>query len=349
MPTSSKHTGLRSIRFRAAFLTLLLIAVALVAVISYAHVALRQILLRGGETRAAGIASQLASLLGAPMLIRLADLQRQVDDDAVRTLITAPSEAAEAAAFARLQSITGNTVVHQTLEIWTAEGRRVMARRVPVTGSKVPLSEAVPTSPGVLPYRLVDGIVVSEVVVPIRGRGRAETIGYLLSRRLGTNPNTAKTLSVLVGDGGRVLLANQSGSLWTDLTGVVAAPAIDLAATGPHHYTNARGDRVVAGIAPLAGTPLVIVTEFPEAFFLAPAGIVTRRLALFAVLFIALAMAVVWRVSARVTRPLANLTDAVHAVTAGDYSNASTPITTAKSAGWASLQQHGGADRNGLA
>src|SRR5688572_19373932 len=271
MPASTKHTGLRSIRFRAAFLTLVLIALALVAVISYAHIAMRQILVRGGESRAAGVASQLASLLGPPMLVRLADLQRQVDDDAVRTLIAAPSAAAEVAAFARLQSITGNGAVHQTLEIWTAEGRRVMARRVPETGSTVPLSEAAPTSPGVLPYRLVDGIVLSEVVVPIRGSGRSEAIGYLLSRRLGTNPNTAKTLSALVGDGGRVLLANQSGTLWTDLSGVVTPPAIDVAANGPHHYANARGDRVIAGIAPLAGTPLVIVTEFPEAFFLAPA------------------------------------------------------------------------------
>src|SRR5687768_9184345 len=80
----SERLTLRSIRVRAALLTSVLIAVALIAVIAFTFWATRQSLARTGEARAAGVAGQLAGLLGPPIPLRVADLSRLADDDRVR-------------------------------------------------------------------------------------------------------------------------------------------------------------------------------------------------------------------------------------------------------------------------
>jgi signal transduction histidine kinase/DNA-binding response OmpR family regulator len=312
-----------SIRFRAALLTSVLIAVALVAVIAYTHLALRQTLIRAGEARATGVAAQLAGLFGPPIPVRLAEIQRLTDHASVRALLSAPTAESESAAFDRLKPITANAQQQQLLEVWDTKGRRVLTRRVPETGNAVQVSDIAPTpaESGVLPYRLQGDVVVSEVVVPIRLAGDGSpTIGYVVSRRVATNPNTPDTLNRLVGSGGRVLLGNQSGSVWTDLTRAVAAPPIDAAKAGAHRYVDADGETRLAGVAHLSGTPLAILIEFPQSLFIQPAWTVLRQLVIFGALFTLAATAVVWRLTGRITRPLATLTDAVRAVSGGDYS-----------------------------
>ena len=310
-----------SIRFRAALLTSLLLAIALIAVTAYTTFALRQTLIRAGEARATGIAGQLAGLFGPPIPVRLAEIQRLVDDARVRQLITGSTPEAETAAFERLKPITANAAQHQTLEIWSASGTRVFGRQVPATNNSVPYSETAPTAEGVQPYRVVNGVVISEAVVPIRSGGDAtKTIGHLLSRRTATNPNTPDTLNRLVGSGGRVLLGNQSGNVWTDLTKAVPAPPIDAATQGAHRYNGTDGEPRLAGVAHLAGTPLAIMVEFPQALFVAPAWTVLRQLTVFGIIFTLVAMAVVWGLSGRITRPLDKLADALRHATAGDFS-----------------------------
>jgi PAS domain S-box-containing protein len=318
---SSTRPGLRSIRFRAALLTSILLAITLIAVITFTFWAARQSLVRTGEARAAGIAAQLAGLLGPPIPLRVAEMGRLADDDRVRRAVTDPSPEAEAAAWSRLQPITASSAQHQTLELWTATGARRLARQVPPTANTVPLSDAMPTDTGVQPFKIVgDGTVVLEVVVPIPQSGSATPIGFVMSRRVAINTSAPDTLNRLVGDGGRVLLGNQSGSLWSGLAGPVAAPPIQARTPGVHRYSSADGERRIVGVAHLAGTPLAVAVEFPERVFVAPVWSLLRLLSLVGAVFTVLAVAVVWGLSARVTRPLDDLTQAVRQVSAGDFS-----------------------------
>ena len=324
---ATDRPGIQSIRFRAAFVTSVLIAISLVAVVAYAHFTLRNILIRNGEARAEQVAAQLAALVGPPIPLRLAEIQRLVDDARVRQALLEPSTVAEAAAFEQLRSIMSTSSQHQTLELWTAAGERVMARVFPSTGGTVPLSDTKPAGSGVLPFAIVDGVAVLEVVVAVRNAGTTEPIGYLLSRRMAFNPSTPQPLGRLVGDGGRVLMGNQSGPVWTDLSKVIDAPPLDASTPGIRRYVDRDGVTHVASVAHVTGTPFAIVVEFPEPLFLAPAWTLLEQLTFVGAIFILLAIGVVWHLSGRITRPLDTLADALRHATAGDFSKRVTAHT----------------------
>ncbi len=316
-PTS--RLTLRSIRVRAALLTSALIAVVLVAVIAYTYWALHTNLLRAGEERAARVAAQLAAILGPPIPERLAEFQRLVDDDGVRRAILDPSTDAENAAFERLKSIAGTAAQPHAMELWNAAGTRIWSRRLPETGNTVPLSDRAPEQTGVLPYRLIGDAIYLDLVAPVRSAG-GSTVGHVVARRLATNPNSPTTLNRLVGEGGHALVANQSGTLWTDLANPVPAPPIDVRRQGLHRYTGPDSTNYIGAVAHLPGTPLALFVAFPESFFVAPAGTLLRQLTLVGVVFIVLAVVIVWHISARVTEPLDNLTHALETLSAGDFS-----------------------------
>ena len=255
----SNHHSTGSIRFRAAALTSALIALALIAVIAYTFVATRISLVRIGEGRAIAAATQIAGIIAAPLPARLNDVRRLVDDPAVRELLTKPSPDAERRVAARLQPIIANAAQHQTLELWTNDGARVLALQQPPSGGSVPLSTALPRGSGVLPYSIVNGEVVTEVVVEIYSNGEGSPIlGRLLSRRLATNASTPETLNRLIGGGGRVLVGNKDGTVWTDIAKAVAKPPIDPTAAGSYQY-EIDGERKIAAVSPLPNVPLSIV------------------------------------------------------------------------------------------
>ena len=318
----SERLTLRSIRVRAALLATLLIAATLVAVIAFTFWATRQNLLRTGEQRAIQMAMQLAASIGPPIPLRFAELARIVSDDRVRRALTAPSPETEAVAAEYLEPILAGAVAqHPTLELWTADGRRVLARQVPATNSAVPLSDAPPSASGILPFKVVgDDVVVLEAVVPVTSNETGALLGYVLSRRMALNPSTPDMLNQLVGDGGQLLLGNQDGTVWTGLSGRVDPPPMDDVTPGLHRYAYAGGETRIAGVANLGGTPLALAIEFPESTFVAPAWTLLRLLALMGLVFTTVSVAVVWRLSARVTMPLDDLAEAARHLRRGDFS-----------------------------
>lgn len=298
-----------------------MVATALIAVIAYAFFATRESLLRAGDVRANAAAMELAGLVGAPLPARLAEAQRLVDNAQVREALTNPSTEAQAQAIAHLKPLAINASQPQTLELWTPGGTRAAGVQLPSPDSSVPFATTRPTTMGILPYTIVNRMVISEVVVPVRSAGDGSpTIGYLLHRRLATSTNSNDVLNRLIGNGGRVTVGNQSGSVWTDLSKQTDGPPIDVTTSGNFRYLAADGEKRIAGVAHVNGTPLAIVVDFPQAAFIAPAWALLRQLALVGVGFTALALAVVWWLSARITRPLDQLAGALRAVSGGDYS-----------------------------
>src|SRR5687767_1335146 len=131
MAIAGDHLSFHSIRFRAALLASVLVAVALIAVTAYTHVTLHRDLVQAGEGRATRVAAQLAAVLGSSIPARLEELQRIVDDDRVRRALVAPSPSAEVAAFERVRRVAGNTTLPQSIELWTSGGTRVAAWKIP--------------------------------------------------------------------------------------------------------------------------------------------------------------------------------------------------------------------------
>ena len=316
MATAQSRSG--SIRVRAAVLTSALIAVVLIAVISYTFYAHRESLLRSGEARANATANQLATIVAAPLPARLAEVQRLVDHDSIRNVLSDDSDEHQAAAKERLKPLTANAQLQQTIELWTTAGTRVMAVTTPPSGGSVPLSSRPPPpGAGILPYAAEHDVVISEVVVPVRAAGEGSpAIGYLLNRRLGTNTNN-DALNRLIGNGGRIMLGNQSGSVWIDLMKRIDPPAVDVNTPGAQHYRASGGEERIAGVAIVPGTPLAIVVDFPQPLIVAPAWALLRQLLLVGLVFTALSIAVVWQMTGRITRPLNQLTGALDAMSEG--------------------------------
>ena len=303
-------------------LTSALIALALIAVISFTFYATRDNLLRSGEARATAAASQLASLISAPLPARIADVQRLVDDQSVRDVLADPTPDHQAKAEARLKPLVANAQQQQTLEVWTMAGQRVLGIEVPPTGGSVRLASAAPAGIGVRPYSIEDGHIISEVVVPIPGAGDgAPPIGRLVSRRLAINPNNTsnEALNRLIGGGGRIMVGNKTGDVWLDLSKPIEAPPIDVTSPGTQRYRTRSGEARIAGIAHVANTPIAVVVDFPQALTVAPAWSLLKLLTLVGLVFTLFAMAVVWKLTGRITQPLNQLTDAVGAVSEGDF------------------------------
>lgn len=318
MTTPANNRG--SIRVRAAALTSFLIALALIAVISYTFYATRERLLRAGEARALASASQLATAIAAPLPARIAEVRRLLDHPAIEAVLTNPTPETRRAAEARLQSLTDSPQI-QTIELWTIAGTRVLGIASPASAKPpLPFSAQPPTAMGILPYALEGGRVISEVVLPLRGSGEsAPQIGAFVNRRTATGSSSNDAIAGLVGEGGRISVGNRTGSLWIDLSSrPVKAPAVDATTQGVQHIVE-NGEPHIAAVAQVAGTPLMLVVEFPESTTIAPAFELLRQLALMGVIFTMLAVAVVWYFTGRITRPLNLLTDALGAVSDGDF------------------------------
>src|SRR5688500_17820495 len=127
MAIAGDRLSFQSIRFRAALLASVLVAVALIAVTAYTHWTLHRDLVQAAEVRTTRIAAQLAAILGPPIPARLAELQRLVDATPLRRAVLEPSPETEKAAIQHLRGLATNTAAapRQVIELWTAGGRRL--------------------------------------------------------------------------------------------------------------------------------------------------------------------------------------------------------------------------------
>ena len=92
---------------------------------------------------------------------------------------------------------------------------------------------APPFRPGLAPFKVAGPAVFWEVVTEVRdarlASGTAGALqGYLLTRRLLSLTSTSDVIGRLVGSGAVVMIGNQDGTAWMDLTRIVAPPPVNL-------------------------------------------------------------------------------------------------------------------------
>jgi signal transduction histidine kinase len=191
--------------------------------------------------------------------------------------------------------------------------RDLAGRTVAAAGRDVP--EVWPTTadtPDASPILSIRDTLVVGYMVPVRDGDR--TIGRLFQvRRIRTSPQTLKMFSELAGPEANVLLGNLDGSLWTNFFHPVERipEALDLA-----RYRRDGRDRLAVA-EPIAGTPWAFAVEFPEEMVLAPSRALLWRFAAIAAVVITGGATLAWLLIRRVTVPLAELTTAAEAVSAG--------------------------------
>ncbi len=309
-----------SIRGRAALLTSVLVAVALATFTWLTVARVRADLVKRGIERAAAAASTLATTTSQSTQQGLSQLKDVASGSAVLNFLREPNEQTRAAVLAAVRN--PRLTQEATVAIWDGSGHRLLDASLETQTRTIPPEEGPPSAAGPTPL-LTHGDVLftrNAAVIPADPNRPGQGPGYLVVSRVVSAAASSDLINRVVGDGATVLIANQSGSVWTDLGHIVRAPQIDLSQPGGREFLSGDGQRMIGAPASIPGTPWVLLIAFPRAVIVAPSWQLLGVLIAASIAIIAAATLGARALSNRVTEPLAELTRAVQAIERGDYS-----------------------------
>jgi signal transduction histidine kinase/AmiR/NasT family two-component response regulator len=314
-----------SIRWRAALLTSGLVAAVLVVFIWYVVRELQHDLLRVGAERALTTARLLATQTSQTVTQGQARLQEVARDATIRAFVITPADDRRAAAIATVHryATSGPNPGDAEVDIVAGDSRTVLLHHSTAGASTgfPPLPS--PLTPGVQPLVAVGDRLyttsVADIETPPDAAGHHSTIGYLVVLRY-AKPSQQTVATTIVGNDAVFLFGNASGSVWSNLMHVVQAPGFDTSEGSATEFIAPSGQHLIGASAPIGGAPWLLVVELSRDAIVAPAFSLLRRLIVagLAVLLVTTMVAVV--LSARVMRPLGELTNAAVSIAGGDYS-----------------------------
>ncbi|MEO8200680.1 MAG: HAMP domain-containing protein, partial [Gemmatimonadota bacterium] len=276
------------------------------------------------EHRLREVSNQFAGLLEAEATRAVTTLRQRAGRPELKAFLKAPSPRAESDALRALTDTLAKPEKILAIELRDNAGARVLAAGTD-TGriySLIPASQFSHTagdSGSVGPFFKSDSSIVLPTVVPVLEGG--SRLGYLVEwRRIQSSAESRDQTLNLIGPGATFYLG-RPGGVWTDQTGEVEPPPLNLGGVIRPMTYNRKGLGGRLGLASLVpGTPWTILIEFPESVVLAPANEFLRRVALIEALLSLLGMLSIWLLSRSITGPLRALTSASELISYGDYS-----------------------------
>jgi PAS domain S-box-containing protein len=313
---------------RLPLLVLALITVIVATCLWAAYREVEATLLRAGGERATAAADQVAGLFEGASQQGMATLRQMATDATVRGYLRNPTDDARESARARLASLAITGL--RRIELWTEAGSRVLEIPPSATGPNATpagLPPATrPSGPGVGALQVANDVVFADTVLEILSDPPTEhdaspstRLGFLLSRAT-FSINPPGVLGRLIGNDAVIEIGNQTGGTWTDLSHIVSAPPVDVTRRGVARYRAANGERRLGAVSIIRNTPWAVCVEFPESIIVAPAEVFLRRMIAVTLIFLTIGAILVGSLSARITRPLHELAQAVDRIAAGDYS-----------------------------
>lgn len=299
----------QSLRWRLPFLVCVLVAVVLVTFLWAAYLRVEATLVRAAGERAQVAADQVASLLDGR---RTMEQMRQLGaDPALRSFLQSPTDETREAARVRLRPLIGTSP--RRIELWDAAGSRVLEFS---TGVTLPRG-SVPLVPGIRELQQSEDVVFSDNVAEIRDD--SGPLGFLLIRStfVETPPGI---FSRLVGRDAVVRVANRRGDIWSNIAGPAPPVPVDLGRPGMGQYRADNGEMRLGAASHIRATPWAVWVDFPLTMVVAPARLFLNQMIGVALIYLAAAAVMVGILSARITRPLSELSVAAEAIAAGDYS-----------------------------
>lgn len=312
-----------SIRWRAALLTSALVAVALTAFIWYAVARVEADLLQRGAERAEAAAAILAGQTSQATQQALARVNEAARGAQVRAAFVSPNDKTKGEAIASLRRAVALTQ-EQTIAFWDARGHLIAEAAFPPQAATLMPQEPAPTAARLEPLQTHGDVLFTRTVTEVPGdpaHGEPARLGFLVTSHVVEASASSSVVNGIVGNGATVLIGNQSGPVWTDLTRIVAAPQIDLTRTGGRDFRAPNGESQIGAAATIPGTPWVLVIAFPRSAIVAPAWQLLRRFAAIGVSLMLLTMFIAGALSGRVTKPLDELNLAAQALARGEYAH----------------------------
>ncbi|MEO8453189.1 MAG: ATP-binding protein [Gemmatimonadota bacterium] len=325
LPAKQRGVGRRlSIGQKLPLLTSGLVLLVALTISAAAYQEVRNTALVTGADRLRGAAIQFAQSVRGNRTTLINALRSTGHKPEILSYLAAPTAAARDAALRALASDPQPPQVF-ALELRDAQGSVLLtnlvdtSRRTIATSS---LSFPRPTRPDsglVGTFTEVQATIVYPAVVMVPG----PVPGYVVSwRQLAANPAGVRLVNQLLGDQGKLYLANADGDFWFDLAGA-RAPALFEAAQVKSPIVRDRAGahgELIAAAAPAEIMPWIIGVELPRAAVLAPVDGFVRRMAVVVALCIGAGLIGALMLSRHFTKPLIELTDATAALAMGDYS-----------------------------
>ena len=352
---SFKHMSLER---KLPLLVTALLVVILASAVGLAYREVQRVAIVAAVDRLGTASGQLASVAGTSLTQRAQTLRSAARIAAVRTAVNGGTldTTAVHAALRRLVLPTDSLLA---IQLWSASGTLVdsigAAPEYGVNGTDTPLAlarsvvvtpdSARSSSPERSRETARYGAFFPSktqqtyywLTYPVLADGHVA--GWIAAQgHIATRPEATRQIAALIGERTGVYFRNDSGGFWTTLGGTpTRAPARDARSTVTLHgttetalgYTRRGHGAVLASESAIEGTPWLIVLEVDRAAVLAGARALLMRFGAISLLLLALGAAVSFFIIRRVTRPLANLTEASESMATGDYSaRVSMPIAT---------------------
>ena len=265
--------------------------------------------------RLESVAGQFADLFSQSIAPRYAETRDAAADPAVASYLE--DRSAEAEAQQALEELRASSPQVISVALVDPSGQQVL-RAPPGPATEAALPPWVrPDSASLSPFQATGDSVWQEVAAPVLVDG--DDAGYVIQRRrLTSSAEGSRILGGLIGQDAGLLIGNQAGDLWTDLSDIVDGPdQAELQVPSPIAYSSATRGRRLGAAAEVAGTPWVVLVEFPEAAVMArPAAFLASASAI-ALVLVLLGGFIGWLISRRITDPLLQMNDALAAFAAG--------------------------------
>ena len=246
---------------------LLLAALAAMSVASY--VELRRALVDVATERLRGAATQMANVFGVSARQRIAAILQLKQRPEIAAYLKSRDATQEAPMRQAITTYLGAAIELADVELWDTSGKRVFVAGSAfseLTEGALAEHMAQLNSPSAVVGAL--RLEADTLLFPVGGRvvDGDEFLGYIVERRRISNAlqtqQTVTLLSGLIGNAASIVIGNQDGSAWTNLSKAVTG--IPITAAGGERlwdYERAGMRRSYALAAPIPLTPWIIAIE----------------------------------------------------------------------------------------
>jgi len=306
------------LRFKLPSLIATLLAFGVVAFAVMAFRTVRSSLLATTEVRLATTSREVAQTLQVGLVKSVAALQKVAAKPEIVAQLHAGAGRTLPAARTAMEQLSkpGGTVL--AVELRDSTGRTVLALASPDTGVAAPDASRPPATRG--DTASIGRLFMRGDQVAFEVRANVVSDGHVIGQLVDVattssrNGSGVKTINQLVGADGAILLGNADGTQWTDFKRAIHRPP---PTRGLAQYTR-EGRARVAASAPIGGTPWVLGFELSADSALAPLHTLERDFSGVALVVLLLGLLLAWSLSRSITSPLAELTIAAEAISAGD-------------------------------
>ena len=315
-----------SLKYRLPLLIGTLLAGVIIACNWASYRAVNATALDVGRERLQNVTQQLSTLLQQTANNISTKTSTVANDTAIRAFVKSPETASQADVQKLLQQFTAPQDANSIrVELWSAERGQLL---VWPEGDRTPLGDLTTDfkQASAEPFRSIGSIrpVKDTVGFPAVAAVRnddGKVAGYLVRwRKVTATAETRQQLTKLLGTSAAFYLGNHEGDVWTDFANIVARPSVDVRAK-EDIFTYARGNDEVMGLArPVAGTPWLILIEFPDAVVLKPVTSYVKRIVVIGLLLFVVGVAGAFVLSRNITSPIYQLTAGATAISRGDHS-----------------------------